>query len=267
MRVLALGVVVLALAGCTLFTGPTDSQLARVDETGAKVAALDGVTDAWASYSVGFDVGDDLRVSVEPDAGSTPVQILELVPRVNAIIDDAGFNGSARSVTLDLGGDAELYYYAARDKPFDVDAEVAQFVQWWSDPRVASVENTNLFWVVLVPGASVRDVYSEIIEDPTVLESYGTIRVGDPSGYQVNADRTDYSPERFDAADEIAALPGLTECSFGVSKPGEGEIGYDVSCHGPADLGVTINAILGRYNQLDDTEVQIFDGEWVTTNP
>ena len=267
MRVLALGVVVLALAGCTLFTGPTDSQLARADETGAKIAALDGVTDAGASYSVGFDVGDDLRVSVEPDAGATPEQILELVPRVNAVIDDAGFNGSARSVTVDFGEDAELYYYAARDKPFDVDDQVAQYVRWWSDPRVASVDNSSLFWVILEPGASVRDVYSEIIEDASVLEVYRAIRVGDPSGYQVNADRTDYSLERFDAADEIAALPGLTECSFGVVNPGEGEIGYDVSCHGPADLGVTINEILGRYNQLGDTEVQLFDGEWVTTNP
>jgi hypothetical protein len=264
-RALALGVLVLALAGCTLFTGPTDGQLARADATGEKIAALDGVADAWASYNVGFDVGDDLRVSVTPDEGSTPVQILELVPRINALIDDAGFDGSARSVTITLDDDAELYYYASRDKPFDVEAEVATYLKWWADPRVAAVENTNLFWVTLEPGESVRDVYGEIIEDPTVLETSRTIRVADPSGYQVNADRADY--DRFDAADEIAALPSLTECSFAVSQPGEGPIGYDVSCHGPADLGPAINDILGRYGQLADTEVQIFDGSWVTTNP
>lgn len=267
MRVLALGALVLALAGCTLFTGPTDAQLERADRTGAELAALEGVTDAWASYSVGLDVGDDLRASVEPDAGTTPVQLLELVPRINAVIDDAGFNGSARTVTIELGDDSVFHYYAPRREEFDVDDEVAQYVQWWSDPRIASIDNTNLFSVVVQPGASVREVYSEIVEaGPTALTTDRTLRVADPSGYMLNADRADFAADRLDAAEEIAAIPGLTQCAFGISQPGEGPIAYLYSCYGAGELGQPVNDILDRYNQRDDTEVQLYDGEWVTTN-
>jgi len=266
MRVVALVAAVLVLTGCTLFTGPTSSQVARADTLGEEIAALDGVADAGASYSVGFDVGNDLRVSVEPELGATAEQIIDLVSRVNALVATAGFNGSVRSVEFELGEDSVLSYFALHNEAFKVDEQVTHYLRWWSDPRVASLDDSSLFWVVVEPGSSVRDVYTEIAAGPPELTTDRTLRVEDPDGYMVNADREQFAPERFDAAEEIAVLPGLTECSFSVTQPGEGPTAYLTSCHGAATMGDAINEILAGYGQLADTEVQLFDDGWVTTN-
>jgi len=270
LRTTAIVLAALSLTGCSTFLGASKADEQRADDLGVRINELPGVEEAWASYSFGFDIGDNLVVSVEPDATIDAAGLVTLAALVEEEVRNSGFNGSQRVVRFDLEKDSELVWTVSGDDEFSVLPETEFFARWWSDSRVATIENENVVLVTLVPGQSVRSMYEEIVADSTEFSIERHLRVDGPGTYMLIADRDVFTDEQLDMAEEIAALPELNGCSFSQSSDFDGETSSAVYCTvstlTAAAMGDSVNVIVDAHGQLDSTKVELYDGEWVTTN-
>ena len=260
----------LSLTGCSMFLGASKADEQRADDLGARINELAGVEEAWASYSVGLDIGDNLVVSVEPDSTIDAAGLVALAALVEEQVRASGFDGSQRVVRFDLEKDSELVWTVSGDDEFSVLPETKFFARWWSDTRVATIENENVVLVTLVADQSPRSVYEEIVADSTEFSVDRHLRVDGPGNYMLIADRAVFSDAQLDMAEQIAALGELNGCSFSQSTDLDGAATSDVYCNvstlRAADVGDSVNAILSAHGQLDSTKVELYDGEWITTN-
>jgi len=273
MRFIRTTVIVLAalsLTGCSTFLGASKADEQRADDLGVRINELPGVEEAWASYSVGFDIGDNLVVSVEPDATIDAAGLVTLAALVEEQVRDSGFNGSQRVVRFDLEKDSELVWTVSGDDEFSVLPETEFFARWWADSRVAKIENEYVVLVTLVPGQSVRSMYEEIVADSTEFSVDRHLRVDGPGEYMLIADRAVFTDAQLDMAEEIAALTELNGCSFSQSTDYDGVSSSAVYCTvstlTAAAVGDSVNAIVDAHGQLESTKVELYDGDWVTTN-
>ena len=273
MRFIRTTVIVLAalsLTGCSTFLGASKADEQRADDLGVRINELPGVEEAWASYSVGFDIGDNLVVSVEPDATIDAAGLVTLAALVEEQVRDSGFNGSQRVVRFDLEKDSELVWTVSGDDEFSVLPETEFFARWWADRRVATIENEYVVLVTLVPGQSVRSMYEEIVADSTEFSVDRHLRVDGPGEYMLIADRAVFTDAQLDMAEEIAALTELNGCSFSQSTDYDGVSSSAVYCTvstlTAAAVGDSVNAIVDAHGQLESTKVELYDGDWVTTN-
>jgi len=260
----------LSLTGCSMFLGASKADEQRADALGTRINELAGVEEAWASYSVGLDIGDNLVVSVEPDSTIDAAGLVALAALVEEQVRGSGFDGSQRVVRFDLEKDSELVWTVSGDDEFSVLPETEFFARWWSDTRVATIENENVVLVTLVADQSPRSVYEEIVADSTEFSVDRHLRVDGPGNYMLIADRAVFSDAQLDMAEQIAALGELNGCSFSQSTDLDGAATSDVYCNvstlRAADVGDSVNAILSAHGQLDSTKVELYDGEWITTN-
>jgi len=113
-------------------------------------------------------------------------------------------------------------------------------------------------------------MYEAIVADSTEFSVERHLRIDGPGTYMLIADRDVFTDEQLDMAEEIAALPELNGCSFSQSSDFDGETSSAVYCTvstlTAADMADSVNLILDAHGQLDSTKVELYDGEWVTTN-
>ena len=273
MRFIRTTIVVLAalsLTGCSTFLGASKADEKRADDLGARINEFPGVEEAWASYSVGFDIGDNLVVGVEPDATIDAAGLVALAALVEDEVRKSGFNGSQRVVRFDLEKDSELVWTVSGDDEFSVLPETEFFARWWSDSRVATIENESVVLVTLVQGQSVRGMYEEIVADSTEFSVDRHLRIDGPGEYMLIADRAVFTDAQLDMAEQIAALPELNGCSFSQSTDYEDVSTSDVYCTvstlTASAVGDSVNQIVEAHGEIDSTKVELYDGEWVVTN-
>jgi len=270
LRTTVLLLAALSLTGCSMFLGASKADEQRADDLGARINELAGVEEAWASYSVGLDIGDNLVVSVEPDSTIDAEGLVALAALVEEQVRASGFDGSQRVVRFDLEKDSELVWTVSGDDEFSVLPETEFFARWWSDTRVATIENENVVLVTLVADQSPRSVYEEIVADSTEFSVDRHLRVDGPGEYMLIADRAVFSDAQLDMAEQIAALPELNGCSFSQSTDYEdvstSEVYCNVSTLSASAMGDSVNQIVEAHGEIESTKVELYDGEWITTN-
>ena len=259
MRLVAIAAVALLLAGCTGPAAPTVST-GPEDALAAELEALDGVSDVdvrSVEYSDGRETTILVNMTTSDSAG-----FAELATAASQRLAAAPFGDKARDLTI-VVGDSMLVVSAGGGTKLDVSERADIFVPLLADPRVAAVSWTSQFVVQLVgdgttDGSLVEAIYSELA-DPTTLDG-GGLRIEDPDSFSVAAAQHTYTENRFGAAREIAALDGLSACSFLLKASSDGSFIHQIFCSVDGDaetMGTRINALLDARGLLESTDVRL----------
>lgn len=252
-------VLVLLLAGCASPAAPTVSTSPE-DALSTEIGALDGVDDVSVS-SVEYSDGRETAVLINMATSETE-GFTDLADAVASLIDAAPFGDETRELKIAIDGSL-LLVGASGGTKLDASPRAELFVHWLTDTRVEAVSWTSQLVVELVgdgttDGSLVETIYSELA-DPTTLDD-GGLRIDDPGSYSVGAAQHPYTENRFGVAREIAALDGVSDCSFSLKASEDGSFIHQIFCSVDGDAeatGTQINALLDARGLRESTDVRL----------
>lgn len=258
MRV-AVVAVVLLLAGCTAppVDGPTSDERSALSAALAQVDDVDSVDVQGVVYDDGRE--SEITVTITVASGEL---VAATVADVVDVIDESPFEGDTRELRVEVG-DSLFSISAPGGEALDP-AVAPVFARWLADPRVASVSWVWALEITLVgdgstDGSLVEAVYGQLMADPIVLER-GGFRIEDPGSFSIAANGHEFSENRFGLAREVAALGGVSDCSFTLDTSSDGSMLHKIYCLVGADddfesTGAAINALLSARGLLESTNV------------
>jgi len=252
-------VLVFLLAGCAAPAAPTVSA-GPEDALAAELEALDGVSEASVS-TVEYSDGREDAVLVNM-ATSEIEGFSDIADAASALVEAAPFGDKTRDLKIAVD-DSLLLVSAGGGTKLDAAPRADLFVRWLTDARVEAVSWTSQLVVELVgdgttDGSLVETIYNELA-DPTTLDD-GGLRIDDPGSYSVGAAQHPYTEKRFGVAREIAALDGVSECSFALKASEDGSFIHQIFCSVDGDAeatGTQINALLDARGLRESTDVRL----------
>jgi len=268
MRVAAVALILL-LVGCSEAPNPRPSD-EQLDDLRGKLAELSGV-DSYEVDSVDYNYPRSTEIDVEittSDVAGLPA----LVTAATDLVDAAPLDDYPYEVRVTIGESSLSVStgYQTNVAPAD---RADTFVLWLTDPRVAAI---NWGWQLelqlvgdgTADGSLIEAVYGELVSATTLAD--GGMSITDPGSYSVATAQNPYSENRFAAAREIAALDGISGCSFSLDASSDGSYIHQIYCavEGDAEAtGTRINALLDARGLLESADVRLEapDG-YVTTH-
>lgn len=259
MRLAAALVLVLLLAGCSQ---PSNDRPSADDLTDlrAQIAELRGVDhsevdDVVYSYERGTEI--DVEITTSDVTG-----VAALVTAATELIDGAPLDDYSRELRVTIA-DSSLSVSAGSHATFDPAERAETFVRWVTDPRVATITwgwqlELQLVGDDTTDGSLVETVYSELADATTLAD--GGLSITDPGSYSVATAQNPYSESRFGAAREIAALDGVSDCSFRLETSSDGSYIHSIFCAVAGDAestGTQINALLEARGLLESADVHL----------
>ncbi len=271
-RAAAVLLLVAGLSGCAGLFGPSSAELDRAENLETTLHTVPGVAGASVHYTLGIDQGDSLHVEITVGATVDGDALPALADAVRVAVDDADFGGSERDVLFTFTDGSEMRWNVW-DQPLDVERQVADFAQWWADPRVAVVRDNHRLRIELDPAAGDTSMIAEVYTQVAASVETDDIEVWYPDAWSLASDGYEFTDERLAMAAEIAATAGVRQCSFSAEGFYYGEFLFDARCSlaegvAAADIGPVITGVLERHGMLDDTNVALSPagGAWVDTN-